>query len=66
MLNQINDFSYSLGAGGVMTGSMNVMTLNMNRFIQNINAEEYDEGKNIYHFYLLKTQVRHALLSDGF
>lgn len=31
---QINDFSYSLGAGGVMTGSINVMTLNLNRFIQ--------------------------------
>lgn len=31
---QINDFSYSLGAGGVMTGSMNVITLNLNRFIQ--------------------------------
>lgn len=30
-----NDFSYSLGAGGVQTGSMNVLTLNMNRFIQN-------------------------------
>lgn len=33
---QINDFSYSLGAGGVMTGSMNVITLNMNRFIQDV------------------------------
>lgn len=36
---QINDFSYSLGAGGVMTGSMNVLTLNMNRFIQNVHRE---------------------------
>lgn len=33
---QLNDFSYSLGAGGVMTGSINVITLNMNRFIQNV------------------------------
>lgn len=32
---QLNDFSYSLGAGGIMTGSLNVLTLNMNRFIQN-------------------------------
>lgn len=31
---QMNDFSYSLGAGGVMTGSMNVITLNMNRLVQ--------------------------------
>ncbi len=34
--NEINDntFSYSLGAGGVSTGSINVITLNMNRLIQ--------------------------------
>lgn len=29
-----NTFSYSLGAGGVSTGSINVITLNMNRVIQ--------------------------------
>ena len=32
---QINDFQYSLGAGGIQTGSINVITLNVNRFIQN-------------------------------
>ncbi|GAA0348384.1 anaerobic ribonucleoside-triphosphate reductase [Bowmanella denitrificans] len=34
--NEISDhtFSYSLGAGGVATGSINVITLNMNRLIQ--------------------------------
>lgn len=34
--NEIQDhtFSYSLGAGGVATGSINVITLNMNRLIQ--------------------------------
>ncbi len=34
--NEIKDhtFSYSLGAGGVATGSINVITLNMNRLIQ--------------------------------
>ena len=31
----INEFSYSLGAGGVSTGSINVITLNVNRMIQN-------------------------------
>ena len=31
---QINEFSYSLGAGGVMTGSQNVITININRLIQ--------------------------------
>ena len=30
----INDFSYSLGAGGVSTGSINVMTMNINRLVQ--------------------------------
>lgn len=29
-----NTFSYSLGAGGVATGSINVITINMNRLIQ--------------------------------
>jgi ribonucleoside-triphosphate reductase len=35
--NEINDntFSYSLGAGGISTGSINVITLNMNRLVQN-------------------------------
>ncbi len=34
--NEISDntFSYSLGAGGVSTGSVNVITINMNRLIQ--------------------------------
>ena len=34
-----NTFSYSLGAGGVSTGSINVITLNMNRLVQ--------EGKDL-------------------
>lgn len=29
-----NEFSYTLGAGGIMTGSKNVITLNINRIIQ--------------------------------
>lgn len=33
-LSDINDFSYSLGAGGVATGSVNVITLNLNRLVQ--------------------------------
>ncbi len=34
--NEVNtkEFSYTLGAGGVSTGSINVITLNMNRLIQ--------------------------------
>lgn len=34
-----NTFSYSLGAGGVATGSINVITMNVNRLIQ--------QGKNL-------------------
>ena len=53
---KINDFSYSLGAGGVMTGSINVITLNMNRFVQNILFdEEYDEDK---HLSLITSELR--------
>lgn len=41
--NEISDntFSYSLGAGGVATGSINVITINMNRLVQkNIDLAE--------------------------
>lgn len=39
---QINDFSYSLGAGGVSTGSINVITLNLNRLVQDAVRENVD------------------------
>lgn len=39
---QMNDFSYSLGAGGVSTGSINVITINLNRLIQNAKRENKD------------------------
>ena len=32
---QENEFSYTLGAGGVATGSKGVMTININRLVQN-------------------------------
>ena len=41
--NEISDktFSYSLGAGGVATGSINVITINMNRLVQkNLDLKE--------------------------
>ena len=34
-----NTFSFSLGAGGVMAGSVNVITLNFNRLVQNAKRE---------------------------
>ena len=37
---QDNTFSFSLGAGGVMTGSISVMTLNLNRIIQKAVKED--------------------------
>lgn len=52
----INDFSYSLGAGGIKTGSISVTTLNMNRFIQNVvNSESYNEKK---HLPIIKEELR--------
>lgn len=39
---QINDFSYSLGAGGVATGSINVITMNLNRLIQDAVESDKD------------------------
>lgn len=60
---QINDFSYSLGAGGVMTGSINVMTLNLNRFIQDtfrLNGGTWkgSEADFAYLEYRLKAQIK--------
>lgn len=37
-----NQFSYSLGAGGIATGSKSVMTLNINRLVQNAVNNGYD------------------------
>ena len=41
-----NDFSYSLGAGGVKSGSINVITINFNRLIQNV-AKSFMTEKEI-------------------
>ncbi len=49
---QINDFSYSLGAGGVATGSINVITINLNRLIQDC------QKNNINFFEKLKEQTQ--------
>lgn len=39
---QDNQFSYSLGAGGVATGSKSVMTLNINRLVQDATRKKLD------------------------
>lgn len=40
-----NTFSYTLGAGGVATGSISVMTVNMNRLIQDAVGDEREMSK---------------------
>ncbi len=44
-----NTFSYSLGAGGVSTGSINVITMNINRMIQK-NLDIREEVKKIHKY----------------
>lgn len=39
---QENEFSYTLGAGGVSTGSKGVMTININRLVQNAVRNDID------------------------
>lgn len=41
-----NVFSYTLGAGGIMTGSKGVITVNINRLVQNV-AKEHGGKENI-------------------
>jgi len=55
-----NTFSYSLGAGGVSTGSINVITINMNRLIQSKKnlAEEIEKVQ--------KYQVAYRKLMDEY
>ena len=60
--NEITDhtFSYSLGAGGVATGSINVITLNMNRLVQQ-GKDIRKEVKKIH-----KYQVAYRKLMDEY
>jgi ribonucleoside-triphosphate reductase len=44
-----NTFSYSLGAGGVATGSINVITLNLNRLVQQ-GANIVDEVRKVHRY----------------
>lgn len=55
-----NTFSYSLGAGGVATGSINVITLNMNRLVQK-GADIVEEVRKIH-----KYQVAYRSLMDTY
>lgn len=44
---QDNQFSYSLGAGGVATGSKSVMTLNINRLVQDWKTKSFISVKEL-------------------
>ena len=59
-----NEFSYSLGAGGVMTGSINVITMNMNRIMHlatqgaAVTPESREEIVKAFHKHLLEQASR--------
>ena len=56
-----NTFSYSLGAGGIATGSKCVMTINVNRLVQDaLNQDVCQEGEGIIDMIRrrLETQVK--------
>ena len=60
-----NAFSYTLGAGGVSTGSKSVMTINLNRLVQNIKAPSFaniseavrDQVKKIHKYQIAFNEI---------
>lgn len=55
-----NTFSYTLGAGGVSTGSVQVITINMNRYVQT-KEEAFSKLLGRVHMYLL---AHRAVIED--
>lgn len=64
--NEIADhtFSYSLGAGGVATGSINVITLNMNRLVQD-GRDLATEVSKIYQYQVAYRKLMEEYLAAG-
>lgn len=74
---QDNAFSYTLGAGGVSTGSKGVITLNFNRLIQNTIKDKWnidwdaldkairDEVKTIHKFLIAYNEIVRDNLNAG-
>ncbi len=64
--NEISDntFSYTLGAGGVATGSINVITLNMNRLIQD-GRDLLGEVKKIHCYQIAYRRLMEEYLEAG-
>ena len=57
---ETKEFSYTLGAGGVATGSINVITLNMNRLIQDGRSLETEIAK------IQKYQIAYRKIMEEF
>ncbi|NWK55790.1 anaerobic ribonucleoside-triphosphate reductase [Verrucomicrobiaceae bacterium N1E253] len=64
--NEITDtsFSYSLGAGGVSTGSLNVITLNMNRLVQN-GSDLKEQIEKIHRYQVAYRTLLEEMLQNG-
>src|SRR5690606_29050815 len=64
--NEISDhtFSYTLGAGGVATGSINVITINMNRLVQD-GRDLLVEVKKIHCYQFAYRQLMDGYLAAG-
>lgn len=64
--NEISDhsFSYSLGAGGVATGSINVITINMNRLVQD-NRDLSEEVSKIHKYQYAYRKLMEEYLAAG-
>lgn len=58
--NEINEntFSYTLGAGGVSTGSKGVITININRFVQNVK----NRYKDNFSFEVLSNEMHYQVI----
>lgn len=66
---QDNTFSYTLGAGGVATGSKCVMTININRLVQNayrmnlnISDEVYKQVKKVHKYLTAFNEIEKEML----
>lgn len=64
--NEITDhtFSYSLGAGGVATGSINVITINMNRLVQD-GRDLHEEVSKIHKYQYAYRKLMEEYLAAG-
>ena len=66
---QENTFSYTLGAGGIATGSKCVMTININRLVQNayrthsdVSTTVYEQTKKIHKYLLAFNEIEKEML----